>query len=1209
MAILSKNTTIGGKKPLTVDTQFTNVTPLIQLYLNGDVDLNNVTNPGSYIINNVTSINNFPDIYFTDVINSSGVNLVVLSTTNELRIQMIFSNDFKFKRYSLNLTDWSEWEDCNDLVGEFTDLSKTAEIFNDYEHNEATGQYSHAEGKNTLAGYKGYKILSAEECTFNNEKGIEIVLRDNNLDEKAFDYYKVGDKINYDANKHFSEIASIKNISQNNDGNTIIIVDYFSDYALKNSNSETENWINVNGKRFGEIIVQFYAAHAEGENTITAARSGHAEGRDTKVVGNHGHAEGKGTKAGYAAHAEGQNTIALNDSAHAEGGSTRAYGKSSHAEGSNTEAIGISAHSEGGATKASGDYSHTEGLDTKATNTASHSEGNKTTASGMFSHSEGSTTTASAPNSHAEGDQTISEGYASHAEGGSTRASGEAAHAEGGVTIASGRMAHSEGHDTKASGEYSHAEGQVTEATHSAAHAEGQNTKAINRCAHAEGGNGTTASGVFSHAEGDNNVASGNYGSHAEGQNNIASGKSSHAEGQSNEAIATSCHAEGKENIAGKRAFYIEAIKVSYGLETITLEQCEDIASLNIGDVVSLAVPHYNNLASWKEVQNIGAISDINENIITVEVDGNSGLLPEHLLDTYEGLSSSELRIERKLWINDKPQLGNYEFSFRAHAEGKRTKATGDSSHTEGNKTIVHGPYGHAEGNGTLVESESGHAEGRGTTVEKNAGGGHAEGQSTRVVAHAGHAEGTNGIAYGHSSHAEGTSSIANGQSSHAEGEGTAAIEKNSHAEGYSTRAEGVNSHSEGESTIATGEDSHAEGKTTQSIGKYSHSEGEGTVAQGDWSHAEGRNTQAIGADSHAEGTSTQATGNNSHAEGGSTKATGANAHSEGASTQATGSASHAEGTGTKATARESHAEGAYSEATGNFSHAEGERSYAQGAHSHAGGILSKAVGENSFAHGYKAYAQGANSIALGILPEGDYSGQLLLNVGNGKVVDGSDNRSSALKLDYNGNLTIQGNLSATNVYSKDDVDSIIVNKYNELSLTIDDKLSNVYKYKGTIDNYEDLPTNSQIGDVYNIKNAFTYAECAKFITIENCYDAGGAYECVIVDGVSLNPSEYDRGAIYDSTTKDYICDFVNLRDGTFMSFIQLTPGTSYYMQFPESPEFNTDVMKSISINAGDNAAWNGSEWDILAGIVEMPKVRAATQLELNAAIDKIMQQ
>ena len=533
-------------------------------------------------------------------------------------------------------------------------------------------------------------------------------------------------------------------------------------------------------------------------------------------------------------------------------------------------------------------------------------------------------------------------------------------------------------------------------------------------------------------------------------ETNEALGIFSHTEGLINTALTKVSHVEGYRSLAGKNAFHIEEIIVNNGSDVITLQNCEDIAYLEVGDLVSIALPHYGNLEAWKEVQDVATITAIDNNTITVSP--NTGMLPEYLIDDI-------IRIERKLWINQKPTIGNHDFSGISHAEGCHTQSLGEASHTEGNETVVTGPYGHAEGSGCRVDSESGHAEGRVTVVEKTAGGGHAEGQSTRVSAHAAHAEGTDGVASGHSAHVEGTGSVASGQSSHAEGEGTA----------------------------ASGLDSHAEGKTTQSIGKYSHSEGEGTVAQGDWSHAEGRNTQANGVDSHAEGTSTQANGANAHAEGGATKAIGDNSHAEGNSTQATGSASHAEGTGTKATAREAHAEGVYSEATGNFSHAEGERTYAQGARSHSGGILSKAVGENSFAHGYKAYAHAANSVALGILSEADYSGQLLLNVGNGKVENGTDHRSSALKLDFDGNLTIQGGITANNIYTKAEIEKTYATKEelakisvgevefatlaqtaetavrahgdedgNNIKTTyatkseVNSKLSSVYKYKGT---------------------------------------------------------------------------------------------------------------------------------------------------------------
>ena len=142
--------------------------------------------------------------------------------------------------------------------------------------------------------------------------------------------------------------------------------------------------------------------------------------------------------------------------------------------------------------EASGGYSHAEGYRTKATGGYSHAEGNGTIASGQQSHSEGWTTTAS--------------GSASHAEGNNTTASGNYSHAEGSETTASSSYSHAEGMETTASGQYSHTEGYKSTASQLVSHAEGDKTTASGQSSHAEG-RLTTASGNFSHSAGNTTIA------------------------------------------------------------------------------------------------------------------------------------------------------------------------------------------------------------------------------------------------------------------------------------------------------------------------------------------------------------------------------------------------------------------------------------------------------------------------------------------------------------------------------------------------------------------------------------------------------------------------------------------------------------------------------------------------------------------------------
>lgn len=180
----------------------------------------------------------------------------------------------------------------------------------------------------------------------------------------------------------------------------------------------------------------------------------------------------------------------------------------------------------------------------------------------------------------------------------------------------------------------------------------------------------------------------------------------------------------------------------------------------------------------------------------------------------------------------------NTAVGVKSHAEGAKTKASGDNSHAEGTSTVASGLNSHAEGTNTKA-------------TESNS-----------------HAEGNQSEALGVNSHAEGQLNNARGVNSHAEGQETESVGVNSHAEGFQTHANKNNSHAEGRVTVADGEASHAEGDETQASGKWSHAEGYKSYSEGIASHAEGNGTQASGDYSHAEGQKTVASGLNSHAEG-----------------------------------------------------------------------------------------------------------------------------------------------------------------------------------------------------------------------------------------------------------------------------------------------------------------------------------------------------
>ena len=213
--------------------------------------------------------------------------------------------------------------------------------------------------------------------------------------------------------------------------------------------------------------------------------------------------------------------------------------------------------------------------------------------------------------------------------------------------------------------------------------------------------------------------------------------------------------------------------------------------------------------------------------------------------------------------------------------------------------------------------------------------------------------------------------------------------------------ARGDYAHAEGYKTTANGEGSHAEGYGAVAVKRAAHAENRNTVASGESSHAEGYYTNAVGDNSHAEGARTVASTFNGHAEGESTNAIGHSAHSEGRNTLAIGQASHAEGENTRAVGLDSHAQGTGTQATGPSQHVAGK---------------------------YNATNDNLAEI-----------------VGNGSD---SNNRSNARTLDWNGNATYAGKVTA-GANASNDMDLTTLSQVQALiaalniptAVTIDDAL------------------------------------------------------------------------------------------------------------------------------------------------------------------------
>lgn len=518
--------------------------------------------------------------------------------------------------------------------GQIHTSNNRGEVFNDYDHNFATGLNSHAEGSYTLA---------------NGEKS------------HAEGYYATASGSN--------------------------------SHAEGDSTQATGSSSHAEG---GETSAQGTDSHAEGHSTIAVGSHSHAEGYGTQANNVQAHAEGYESQANAPkAHAEGMRTKANTEAAHSEGFETICVGTGAHAEGYSTYTYAQGAHAEGYGTKAYGNNSHAEGKNTSAgsetsmynSSEAAHAEGMRSQAIDWGSHAEGTDSLARGVGAHAEGRYTQSTQEATHAEGYSTSATGYGSHSEGRFTTASNGAAHSEGLYSVASGESAHAEGYYTEASGVGAHAEGNgydsNTKNI-------------ASGSGSHAEGYATRATGNN-SHAEGggwggQYNIASGIASHAEGGGNNAIGPCSHVEGTRNTVYSESGHADGSgNIVYGYEA----HGEGAGTITAGEQGHSEGAGNTNVADKGHIEGGGNRNTYNASLSHTEGAGNTNYgIQGHVEGAGNTLSGEESHVEGAGNRVHGPKShgeggGNVTYGLGSHIEGKHNVAVGYGQHAEGINNVI----------------------------------------------------------------------------------------------------------------------------------------------------------------------------------------------------------------------------------------------------------------------------------------------------------------------------------------------------------------------------------------------------------------------------------------------------------------------------------------------------------------------------------------
>ena len=470
--------------------------------------------------------------------------------------------------------------ECPD--GVYFPTTSYAEIFNDYTHNVATGNFSHSEGKqNTVNGE-----ASHAEGYGNTINAIHAHAEGHTNTISADDSHAEGQ--GNSVSGEYAHAEGYKNKVQSNaghaEGNTTIVsavnahTEGNSTYVhstaenshaegtgsyTKGANSHAENSSYANGKNShsgGEATaggvnsfahgvkgtlasglnsVAFVSGTASGSNSI--AFNGTSSGSNS--IAFNGTASGSNSIA-FTGTASGENSISLDGTASgsnsvsiqgtAKSTDSVAIGQGSIAE-TGQGAMGlIKGHATGqqslatNASSASGTNSVAMNA-SSATNTQSFAV-NNSTASGMNS--------ASTNKGTASGENSISTNISTATGVNSAALNNGNASGEGSVAMnyskATGKGSVAIGLSTIASGEYSLSHGHETRANNHDSHAEGYGTNASRDQSHAEG-IVTTTNGLASHAEGQGSTTGTNAtAAHAEGSYTIANNESEHAQGKYN---------------------------------------------------------------------------------------------------------------------------------------------------------------------------------------------------------------------------------------------------------------------------------------------------------------------------------------------------------------------------------------------------------------------------------------------------------------------------------------------------------------------------------------------------------------------------------------------------------------------------------------------------------------------------------------------------
>ena len=448
--------------------------------------------------------------------------------------------------------------ECPD--GVYFPTTSYAEIFNDYTHNVATGNFSHSEGKqNTVNGEashaEGYgntiNAMHAHAEGHTNTVSADDSHAEGQGNSVSGEYaHAEGYHTNVLSNAGHAEgnTTIVSAVNAHAEGNSTYVhstaenshAEGIGSYT-KGVNAHAENSSYANGKNShsgGEATaggVNSFAhgvkgTLASGVNSI-ALVSGNASGSNS--IAFTGTASGEnsisldGTASGFNSvsvqgTAKSTDSVAIGQGSIAETGQGAMALIKGHATGQQSLATNISTAS--GTNSVAMNASSATNTQSFAVNNSTSSginsaSINKGTASGENSISTNISTatgvnSAALNNGNASGEGSVAMNY--------SQATGKGSVAIGLGTIASGEYSLSHGHETRANNHDSHAEGYGTNASGDQSHTEGIVTTTNGLASHAEGQGSTTGTNATaSHAEGSYTIAN-NESEHAQGKYNVS---------------------------------------------------------------------------------------------------------------------------------------------------------------------------------------------------------------------------------------------------------------------------------------------------------------------------------------------------------------------------------------------------------------------------------------------------------------------------------------------------------------------------------------------------------------------------------------------------------------------------------------------------------------------------------------------------------------